>query len=320
MFSLLDNVVRLTLTKYSTYGTGVLTVENFKRIYFDAVKNKSMRKQPNIHNVWRDFDAHQILSPKAVAHKFKQAEIDHELESVKQKEEHFAASTGGDVLDECEILEWKHEEHSSKKKLAEEGFSRDKSSHEKIDLASDDATPLRMRDGDFVFIDEESCIGCNQCAMIAPSAFVMMDDSGRARTFEQSNSPEIKVAVELCPVSCMHNVAFHELKEFELSRDDGDGRSDHRHMSSGGSHKFTPVHVARRGSDANHKSSWYHYLKQKCHMSKSCPQRGCYDCPNYAKPGDNPYFQKLQKESEKTRVRHILDSGAAAMFRKIAVL
>jgi len=29
----------------------------------------------------------------------------------------------------------------------------------------------------------------------------------------------VKTAVELCPVTCMHNVAFHELKEFEAARD-----------------------------------------------------------------------------------------------------
>jgi len=315
-----DKRVRLVLTKYSTFGTGVLTLENFKRIYFDAAKTKSMRKQPNIQSVWRDFDAHQILSPNAVAHKFKQAEIEHKLEAAKQKAEYYATSTEADVLDECEILDWKHEAQISKRTILEKDVLRNKSSHEKLDLASDNATPLRMRDGDFIVIDEESCIGCAQCARIAPSAFMMMEDSGRARTFNQSNDPDVEVAVELCPVSCMHRVAFHELKEFELCRDDGDGRSDHRHMGSGGGHKFTPIHVARRGTDANHKSSWYHYLKQKCHMSKSCPQRGCYDCPHYAKPGDNPFFQKLKKESEKVRIRDYIDSGAADIFRKIAVL
>jgi hypothetical protein len=93
----------------------------------------------------------------------------------------------------------------------------------------------------------------------------MLDD-GRARTFGQSNSPEVAIAVSACPVSCMHNVAFHELKEMEQARDKGDGRDDHRHM--GRSRGHTPLHVSGIDSDANHKSSWYHYLKQQCH-SKS---------------------------------------------------
>jgi hypothetical protein len=29
-------------------------------------------------------------------------------------------------------------------------------------MASDGKTPMRIRDGQFVFIDEESCIGCTQ--------------------------------------------------------------------------------------------------------------------------------------------------------------
>jgi hypothetical protein len=114
----------------------------------------------------------------------------------------------------------------------------------------------------------------------------------------------------------MHKVAFHELKEMETARDVGDGHAHHRHMNKG----HTPLHIARRGSDLNHKSSWYHYLKQKCFTSKTCPQRGCYDCPNYAKPGDNPNFKKLHAAAEKIRANDIIDSGEGDIWRKIADL
>ena len=87
-----------------------------------------------------------------------------------------------------------------------------------------------------------------------------MLENGRARSFSQSSFPEVKSAIDACPVDCMHQVAFHELKEFESARDHGDGRTDHRHMTS-----HTPLNVAGIDSDANHKSSWYHYLKHKCH-------------------------------------------------------
>ena len=100
-----------------------------------------------------------------------------------------------------------------------------------------------------------------------------MLDNGRARAIEQNNSNDVKDAVAACPVSCMHNVAFSELKEMEIGRDkedseqrDGDVRRLRAHI---------PVHVARRQSDANHKSSFYHQIKHKCFMSSSCPQKGC---------------------------------------------
>jgi len=80
----------------------------------------------------------------------------------------------------------------------------------------------------------------------------MMED-GRARTFSQRSSPDVDTAVEACPVDCMHHVSFHELREFEVARDNGDGRTDHRHMGQ----SRTPLNVAGIDSDANHRSSWY---------------------------------------------------------------
>ena len=59
---------------------------------------------------------------------------------------------------------------------------------------------------------------------------------------------------QACPVNCMHFMSYDELKEMELSRDDGDGRSDHRHFGRGRRH--TALHVSGIDSDANHKSSW----------------------------------------------------------------
>jgi hypothetical protein len=91
----------------------------------------------------------------------------------------------------------------------------------------------------------------------------MIEDSGRFRTFQQSSSVDVNDAVASCPVNCMHFMSFDELKEMEVSRDDGDGRSDHRHFGKGKQH--TPLHVSRTSNDSNHKSSWYHYLKTKCH-------------------------------------------------------
>lgn len=115
----------------------------------------------------------------------------------------------------------------------------------------------------------------------------------------------------------MHYMSFDELKEMEVSRDDGDGRTDHRHF--GGRATHTPLHVSGRDSDANHKSSWYHYLKCKCHGSSSCPQRGCYDCPTYP-PGENPFFKERAAQAEHIRAEYFMSSGEADKWRKVVEL
>ena len=157
----------------------------------------------------------------------------------------------------------------------------------------------------------------HQCAQTAPSSFKMLEN-GRARTFTQSNNPEVNIAISVCPVDCMHKVGFDELVEMEKARDDGDGRLDHRHVQAGKHqvHRHTPLNVAGIGSDANHKSSWYHYLKQKCYTSKSCPKRGCYDCPMYSNNGENPYFKKKHSRAEHVRAQDFIESGEADPYRK----
>jgi hypothetical protein len=135
----------------------------------------------------------------------------------------------------------------------------------------------------------------------------MLEETGRARTFLQRNTDEIEHAVLSCPVGCMHLVSYDELKEMESSRDNEGG--------FGGRVTHVPLHVAGRESDANRKSSWYHYLKAKC-GSTQCPQRGCFDCPNYA-PGQNPYFKQRQRNAEHVRAAEFIASGEATQWRKV---
>eukprot|EP00591_Stephanopyxis_turris_P012931 CAMPEP_0195525448 /NCGR_PEP_ID=MMETSP0794_2-20130614/25923_1 /TAXON_ID=515487 /ORGANISM="Stephanopyxis turris, Strain CCMP 815" /LENGTH=552 /DNA_ID=CAMNT_0040655921 /DNA_START=167 /DNA_END=1825 /DNA_ORIENTATION=- len=339
-----DKRVTAVISRYGTYKSGYLTHEQFRMLYLDAVlagilvnnrqhqlkhtnrgiafgKNQKL-KQPTLDSVWRDFRMHDIVSPAEQEHDTLQKEIDEKisvsaLAAAKNQQRHIV-----NLMDECEILEWKEDASAPQWQKdtvyeGDAGARKRRMSHELIQLASDNATPMRIRDGQFVFIDEESCIGCTQCAQIAPSSFTMLE-SGRARSFQQSNSPEVPIAVSACPVNCMHHVAYHELVEMETSRDVGDGRTDHRHMGNGIAH--TPLHVGGIGSDANHKSSWYHYLKQKCCMSSSCPSRGCYDCPHYDGKGNNPFFKKRQREAQKVRVMELLQSGEADLYRKTAEL
>jgi len=177
------------------------------------------------------------------------------------------------IMDECEILDWDYSENGSGSNTGDRmTASGSMSIHNLVEMAPGTNTPLWMKDGEFTFIDEESCIGCMQCANISPDSFMMLE-SGRARTFDQRKSSDVRQAVSSCPVNCMHPVTYRELKEYETARDEGDRRSDTTHFL-GQRQIHTPLYVAGIDSDNNHRSSWYHTLKGKCVTSSQCPQKG----------------------------------------------
>ncbi|GAX24325.1 hypothetical protein FisN_4Lh440 [Fistulifera solaris] len=261
-----DGRVRSTISLHGTYGKGFLTLDNFCQLYLAAVVGTSPfldkdnshpyqtleRRQSSIQAVWRDIRKHGIMSPNEEEFQQKFMEFRNTLDLHVDSDSEM-------IMDECEITdEVIHVSQTTDK----EG----RSSYELVELAQDRQSPLWMNDGNFVFIDEESCIGCTQCVSAAPASFRMVEN-GRARTYSQKISPDISAAVATCPVDCMHFVSFDELKELETARDVGDGRDDHRHFGNSPTLGYigrTPLHVSRRGTDANHRSSWYHYLKNKC--------------------------------------------------------
>jgi len=330
-----DSRVLRLITQYSTYGTGYLTLENLECTYMDALTRTpqnsgkaqseslevlQLRNFEHIRQVWRDLGNHGIVSP--TEQKWKQ-----ERQSLQDKHgttQELVSKIGAtDFVDECEVLEYGAYEPPPTAQQLESGhdaknhkYIKD-SSHTKVQLAADGKTPLYMDEGQFVFIDEESCIGCMQCINEAPSSFLMLED-GRARAFKQRIGGDVKQGVMSCPVSCMHHVSYDELKELETVRDKGDGRDDHGHMGHKRGH--TPLHVARRSSDNNHRSSWYHHIKNKCCTSGQCPQRGCFDCPSYTQAGGNPYFQKKAKEGQHVRANHFINNGDVDLWRKSADL
>lgn len=86
-----------------------------------------------------------------------------------------------------------------------------------------------------------------------------MIGDGRARAFFQRPSKDVDAAVTACPVDCMHMVSYDELVELEVARDVGVS-DDHRHFGHTQARGYiprVPLHVSRRDSDANHKSSFY---------------------------------------------------------------
>mmetsp|Transcript_90 Transcript_90/g.93 ORF Transcript_90/g.93 Transcript_90/m.93 type:complete len:529 (+) Transcript_90:266-1852(+) len=309
--------VLITLTRFSKYGSGHLKIEDFERLYLEAIKgalDDSRRKkqgEPTVESIWRDIRNHNILSPIEIEREFKLLEIKKKIGDGK-----ISADDVHDIMDECEILE-QGETYATTTSQTAEYKDKEKTSHEFVEMASDGKTPLYLRDGEFIFIDEESCIGCRQCTNVAPSSFLMLDNN-RARCYQQRNDMDVEAAIESCPVNCMHHVSFDELKELETARGHGDGRTDHRHLGIAQAH--IPVHVARMDSNVNHKSSWYHYLKQKCYLSRDCPKKGCYACPNYQAPGENPYWKLKHREAEHIRASTFITRGVAKNFLKRADL
>ncbi|XP_077226732.1 DNAJ heat shock N-terminal domain-containing protein isoform X2 [Tasmannia lanceolata] len=80
----------------------------------------------------------------------------------------------------------------------------------------DDTSPM-----DHAFVDEFSCIGCKNCANLAPNVFQIEEDFGRARVCSQSGKPElVQQAIDSCPVDCIHwtSAAQLSLLEDEMRR------------------------------------------------------------------------------------------------------
>lgn len=70
-----------------------------------------------------------------------------------------------------------------------------------------------------VFVNETACIGCRQCNHSAPKTFMMEDDWGRARAFQQwaDDEEDINIAIESCPVDCIYFVKQRNLPILEYA-------------------------------------------------------------------------------------------------------
>lgn len=71
-----------------------------------------------------------------------------------------------------------------------------------------------------VYVDEVTCIGCKNCAHVAPNTFSIEPDYGRSRVFNQDGDGEelIQEAIDTCPVDCIHWVNYSELGQLEEER------------------------------------------------------------------------------------------------------
>jgi len=163
-------------------------------------------------------------------------------------------------------------------------------SHATVEVDEETGETIRSQ---MVYVDEHTCIGCTNCATVAQSTFFMEEEMGRARVFEQwgDNDETIQIAIETCPVDCIHYVPYEELKALEIRR---------RNQSI--NFKARLVSQAEYGGGQNHMTGGATgftaapqisgNLKSRCN---NCPSNGCGNCPMYG-VGKNPTFEKKEKE------------------------
>ena len=101
--------------------------------------------------------------------------------------------------------------------LGEEIDPSEVESHALVERDEETGEPVRSQ---MVYVDEVTCIGCTNCATIAQSTFFMEDDYGRARVFQQwgDDDETIQIAIETCPVDCIHYIPYEELEKLEVER------------------------------------------------------------------------------------------------------
>ncbi|KAL2634948.1 hypothetical protein R1flu_006427 [Riccia fluitans] len=68
-----------------------------------------------------------------------------------------------------------------------------------------------------LFVDENACVGCRECAFAAPNTFMVDESTGCARVRAQwaDSESSIKMAREVCPVNCIHLVEREDLPTLE---------------------------------------------------------------------------------------------------------
>jgi ferredoxin len=178
-------------------------------------------------------------------------------------------------------------------------------SHTKVPIDEETGEPIRSQ---MVYVDEHTCIGCTNCAMTAQSTFFMQEDHGRARVFQQwgDDDETIQIAIETCPVDCIHYVPFDELVHLEKERRNQNinfkarlvSQAENAMMRGGGSNAFTGPQ--RISGDT----------RARC---ANCPSRGCADCPMYG-VGKNPEFERKEKERlQRQAMRKLREQNTAEL-------
>lgn len=106
-------------------------------------------------------------------------------------------------------------------------------SHTTVEIDEETGDPVR---NEMIYVDEVSCIGCTYCATIAQSTFFMEEEQGRARVFQQwgDDDETIEIAIDTCPVDCIHYISYAELEQLEIERRDQNINNAGRLVNTGG--------------------------------------------------------------------------------------
>ena len=148
----------------------------------------------------------------------------------------------------------------------------EKKSHELVEV-DDDGDPVTDRDR-MVFVDEATCIGCTNCACIAPQTFTMDEEHGRARAVRQDGDTEetIEEAIATCPVDCIHWIPWDELVSLENQR---------ANVMTG--YNFKARLVGNEGFlSAQTGPAFLDISSNKAIRCTNCPTNKCPDCPMFS--------------------------------------
>lgn len=141
-----------------------------------------------------------------------------------------------------------------------------------------------------------------QYQQIAQSTFFMEQEHGRARVFQQwgDDDETINIAIDTCPVDCIHFIPFEELVELEVGRRDQNINFKAR-LVNGGANA-----AAARVGGSNAYTAPQTISGNTMSRCNNCPSKGCAECPMYG-IGENPTFAKRETErmerATKKRIR-----------------
>eukprot|EP00957_Ditylum_brightwellii_P189166 14399261-Ditylum_brightwellii.AAC.1 len=140
----------------------------WKMTNYNEERMKQLKlKTPTVRGVWRDFYNHGIIAPVEEERVRLQGEIDEEFgggggggASSSSSSSKLNIQKSNTLMDECEILEWGDHDHIDPRSNDDDTNQNEggsdgkkkrgkKSSWEFVELASDNKTPKRIRDGKF---------------------------------------------------------------------------------------------------------------------------------------------------------------------------
>jgi len=176
----------------------------------------------------------------------------------------------------------------------------------------EDNEPLLAR---MTYVDETTCIGCKNCAMVARNTFFMEEDYGKARVFGQGGDSDdlIDEAIDSCPVNCIHYVSHEDLVILERERIAREGDVS---INNYGNFKraFAGIDAAIPETKAKHYGSLS--MGTRCN---NCPGRGCAECPMFG-VGENPEYQRRVKMREEKRAASGATRAAEAEKQRASVI